>query len=163
MPITTTSPFRRHSFAAAMLLGLLTAPWSEAQTPGTLDTLNLKLTGSPVVRATAPQPDGKLIIVGRFSCVLGPARGQSARVNTDGTLDMSFDVRANGGVNCVAVQPDGKIVFGGNFFTVQSNGGSVISRVGLARVNPDGSPDMTFDPRLSATGGAFASGLALQP
>src|ERR1041385_1431098 len=52
------------------------------------------------VRASALQPDGKLIIGGYFSTVRGAARNRIARLNSDGTCDTSFDpgAGANDGV-----------------------------------------------------------------
>src|SRR4029077_160908 len=68
-------------------------------------------------------------------------------------------------VNAVVVQPDGKTLVGGLF---TSFGGR--ARRGIARINPDGSCDATFDPGLALTravGGALTGGIvksiALQP
>ena len=60
------------------------------ETDGRLDqTLDLSIVGSYVV-ATAVQPDGKILIGGDFTSVLGVARNNIARLNTDGTLDTGF-------------------------------------------------------------------------
>src|SRR5450432_1591993 len=59
------------------------------------------------------QPDGKILIGGSFTTVLGVARNNIARLNTDGTLDAAFDPNANGDVRSIAVQADGKILAGG--------------------------------------------------
>ena len=40
--------------------------------------------------ATAVQPDGKILIGGVFTTVLGVTRNNIARLNTDGTLDTAF-------------------------------------------------------------------------
>jgi uncharacterized delta-60 repeat protein len=73
------------------------------------------------------------------------------------------------GVNAIALQPDGKIVMAG-----ACNGG-VLPKFCLARLNPDGSLDSTFDgpsgggngkfllPIGAATARAIAYSLALQP
>ena len=106
---------------------------------GELDPLNLNLSlYNTFVMATAVQPDGKMIIGGRFSSVLGVPRSNIARINADGTLDMGFDPKAGGDVYCVAVQGDGKVLFGGYFTS---------PRQYLARVNTDGTLDWGFDPR----------------
>ena len=66
------------------------------ETDGRLDrTLDLGIVGSQV-NAVAIQPDGKIIIGGIFSSVLGVARNNIARLNADGTLDMAFDPDVNG-------------------------------------------------------------------
>ncbi|MCX6856166.1 MAG: choice-of-anchor D domain-containing protein [Verrucomicrobia bacterium] len=113
--------------------------------PGDLDPLNANVVGSYVM-ATAVQPDGKTIIAGLFSSVLGQPRNNIARLNADGTLDTGFDPNANNIVYSVAVQVDGKILLGGNFTSV---GGTGRNRV--ARVTSDGTVDPGFNPNASST------------
>ncbi len=68
---------------------------ARVETDGRLDqTLNLSTVGT-LVDATAVQPDGKILIGGNFTTVLGVARNNIARLNTDGTLDMAFNPNAN--------------------------------------------------------------------
>ena len=81
---------------------------------------------------------------------MGPVRGQSA-------LD-GFDPNANGPVRVVVVQPDGKILIGGQFTTLSPNGGAPVTRNHIARLNPDGTLDATFDP--NANDGVYS--IALQ-
>ena len=84
------------------------------ETDGRLDqTLNLGIVGS-IVFATAVQPDGKILIGGTFTTVLGVARNNIARLNTDGTLDTAFNPNASSDVFSIAVQADGKILVGGS-------------------------------------------------
>src|SRR6266404_3521207 len=71
------------------------------------------------------------------------ARGQSA-------LD-GFDPNANGTVYIVVVQPDGKILLGGDFTTLAPNGGAVVTRNRIARLNPDGTLDTAFNPNANGT------------
>jgi uncharacterized delta-60 repeat protein len=109
---------------------------------GSLDqTLNLNMVGN-YVDAIAVQTDGKIIIGGNFSVILGLARNRIARLNADGTLDAAFDPNANDDVSSVAVQSDGKILMGGLF----TNIGGQTQRNRIARLNSDGSVDTTFDP-----------------
>jgi uncharacterized delta-60 repeat protein len=68
-------------------------------------------------------------------------RGQSA-------LD-GFDPNANGPVFVVVVQPDGKILIGGDFTTLSPNGGGVVTRNHIARLNPDGTLDTAFNPNAN--------------
>src|ERR1043166_1644149 len=49
------------------------------------------------------QPDGKILIGGDFTSVLGVARNRIARLNPDGTVDTAFDPNANGMVNSLAL------------------------------------------------------------
>jgi uncharacterized delta-60 repeat protein len=107
------------------------------------------------VRALAVQPDGKIVLGGEFTAVAGQSRRRVARLNSDGSLDASFnDPDVNGAVYALAIQPDNKILIGGSFGTV---GGQTLNRV--ARLNSDGSLDPTFgDP--NAGGPVYA--LAVQ-
>jgi uncharacterized delta-60 repeat protein len=110
---------------------------------GTLDTgFSPNVTGlnvNPDVYAVALQTDGKIIIGGNFTSVGGTARNRVARLNSDGSLDASFNPNVDDDVFAVAVQSDGKIVIGGNFTSV---GGTARTRV--ARLNSDGSLDTSF-------------------
>src|SRR5882672_9761884 len=96
----------------------------------------------------ALQSNGKIIIGGSFGT---PSSGL-ARLNADGSPDKSFNVGAGaspgfgytGGFNYIyamAVQPDDKIIIGGVFNTF--NG---VARTNIARLNADGSVDLSFDP-----------------
>ena len=62
-----------------------------------------------VIYAVVVQPDGKILIGGTFTTVLGVTRNNIARLNPDGTLDAAFNPNANARVLSIAVQADGKI------------------------------------------------------
>ena len=100
----------------------------------------------------------KSIIVGDFSAVNSMVRNGIARMNTDGTLDMSFEPGsgANGFVGSVAIQNDGKVLVAGGFSAIDN-----IGRRGIARLNADGSLDSQFDPGAGADGPVLA--MELQP
>ena len=94
------------------------------------------------VYAVALQADGKTVAGGTFSQSGNQARGNIARFNPDGSLDLTFlssGVGANGGVFAVLVQTDGKILLFGDFTTVN---GTARSRI--ARLNSDGTLDYSF-------------------
>ena len=55
-----------------------------------------------------------------------------------------FNPDANGFVYSIVVQSDGKILIGGDFTTI---GG--VTRNRIARLNPDGSLDTTFNPNAN--------------
>jgi uncharacterized delta-60 repeat protein len=105
------------------------------------------------------QPDGKILICGRFTRVNDIPREGFARLNCDGTLDPSFDPRLgpqqDSGVLAIALQPDGKIVIGGWFDQVSGT-----TRQRLARLNADGSLDSTFTPPSGAIN--WVSSIVLQ-
>src|ERR1022692_4921911 len=86
------------------------------------------------VQVVAVQPDGKILISGLFTTVLGVARNNIARLNPDGTLDTAFDPNANGNVFSIAVQADGKILLGGYFTVLSPNGGGAVTRKHIARL-----------------------------
>ena len=106
------------------------------------------------------QNDGKVIITGTFDSYSGVQRRGIARVNTDGSLDTSFnaDLSNSGGgsIFALVVQPDGKVLLGGTFS--QING---VNRNRLARLNADGSLDTTFGTIFGQEGGVNA--IILQP
>src|SRR5438477_1134309 len=162
--------------------GRIDAPFVPA--PGTNDTVN----------AVIPQPDGKVIVAGRFTQANNVGRNRIARFNFDGSLDTTFDpgtgadaeitaavlqtdcrivvagrftsfntfthnrvcrLNANGSVDqsfglgdginntvlALALQSDGRILVGGQFSSVD-----LTLRFNLARLNTNGSVDLTFDP-----------------
>ncbi len=97
--------------------------------------------------AAVLQPDGKVVVAGQ-SRVAGIDRFGLIRVDSDGSLDPSFDVdgrltTAIGGVddlaNALTIQPDGKIIAAG----YGRNGGD--DDFAFARYNADGSLDSGFD------------------
>jgi uncharacterized delta-60 repeat protein len=126
--------------------------------------------------ALAIQPDGKLVAAG--SAPIGDPRNSGefaiARYNPDGSLDRSFD--GDGRVTTtftpltdwatgVAVQPDGKIVVGGYAgYSFSKPNYPQRPDYALARYNPDGTLDASFDGdgKATASGTTFTGDLALQ-
>jgi len=106
--------------------------------------------GSPpaIIYKMAVQPDGKIIIVGNFTLALNQNRVRIARINTDGSLDGSFNPPggASDNIYTVALQADGKILIGGEFTSVNFD----TNKKYLARLNPDSSLDSSFAPVLNA-------------
>lgn len=89
------------------------------------------------------QPDKKILVSGRFNSYNSNSRNNIARLNSNGTLDSSFNPLSGSDqqIHTSAVQPDGKILIGGYFTTYDG-----ISRNRIARLNTDGSLDPTFNP-----------------
>ncbi|HZH86388.1 MAG TPA: T9SS type A sorting domain-containing protein [Brumimicrobium sp.] len=89
------------------------------------------------------QDDDKIIVAGDFSYYNGIEIRRIVRLNSDGTLDTSFDPlnSADKSINKLSLQPDGKIIIGGKFTTFNYS-----NRNCIARLNSDGSLDQTFDP-----------------
>ena len=121
---------------------------------GSLDTAFGAGTGAnDLVRAIAIQPDGKILIGGQFTSYNGIALNHAARLNTDGSVDLSFTpgAGANNTVNSIALQADGRIVLGGQFTLF---GG--VTRNGLTRLNNNGSVDPTVNFGSGANGAVNA-------
>lgn len=98
------------------------------------------------LRAVKLLPDGRFLIAGNFTSVDGAPRQRIARLNTDGTLDATFDPGgADSWISVLAVQPDGAVLIGGSFRSVAGT-----PRRGIARLDPDGELDRTFNPGLGA-------------
>jgi uncharacterized delta-60 repeat protein len=97
-----------------------------------------------LVRKVIALPGDKVLIGGDFTTYNGTARAGLAQLNSDGTLDTSFDPGsgvAGGSLFAMVRRDDGKVMIGGGFS--EYNG---ILRAGIARVNSDGSLDASFDP-----------------
>src|SRR5438874_1123929 len=60
--------------------------------------------------------------------------GSTAAMRGQSALD-GFDPNANSTITVVVVQPDGKILIGGDFTTLSPNGGAVVTRNRIARLN----------------------------
>jgi uncharacterized delta-60 repeat protein len=101
------------------------------------------------VYAIAIQEDGKILIGGSFTNVSSKSRNFIARLNADGTVDTLFDPNATNRVSVISVQPDGKILVGGFFNSFMPNGGSPVTRNGIARLNVDGTVDSAFNPNAN--------------
>jgi uncharacterized delta-60 repeat protein len=117
--------------------------------PGDLDPLNVPILGHSggTVLATAVQIDGKTLLVGRFVSVLGVPRQNIARLNADGTLDLTFDPKPNGEIESVAVQTNGRILISGSFTSfLSATPPNPTYRSYVARLYSSGSLDPTFNP-----------------
>jgi uncharacterized delta-60 repeat protein len=128
-------------------------------TDGSLDVgFNTGTGASDRVQTMSVQPDGKIILGGKFTSINGASRNYLDRLNADGSEDAAYNpgTGANDRVECIVVQPDGKILIGGLFTRVNGH-----TRNGIARLNSDGSLDLSFDPGLGAKG--YISCVALQP
>ena len=115
---------------------------------GSLDTsFNSGVGASGIVWASVVQNDGRIIIGGEFTSYNGTSINRIARLNSDGSLDTSFNpgTGANGIIYTFAIQSNGKIIIGGDF---TSYNGTTRNRI--ARLNNDGSLDTSFNPGTGA-------------
>ncbi|HEY1849097.1 MAG TPA: delta-60 repeat domain-containing protein [Opitutaceae bacterium] len=120
---------------------------------GSLDT-SFKATVNGPVQAISVLPSGQIVIGGSFSTVDGTGRGNIARLNSDGTLDGIFNPNTNSNVIAIAQVPNNQILIGGSFSLLAPNGSTTgYSVSSLARINSDGSLDLTYNP--SPNGSVF--------
>jgi len=162
-PCRRKTPLRSlMKMAVLLLLSVLTASWPGApsarattEPDGSLDLpFDAGNFTNGQLDAAVLQPDGKLLVSGQFTKVHGVTRQGMARLNTDGTLDPSFnpDSSLTHGAKDMILQPDGKIIFVGSFG-------------GIGRLNSDGSLDSGFNVnrRVSFDGLDDGSGNATNP
>jgi uncharacterized delta-60 repeat protein len=115
------------------------------------------------VAALAVQADGSILVGGFFSMIGGGGTGSTprsrlARLDRTGAVDPTFDPGANGFVHELAILPDGKILVAGDFTMIGGGGTGSIARPYLARLNSNGTVDLSFNPNP----GGFIRGLAVQ-
>jgi len=117
------------AFVAFLILLFLSggSPIVQAQSP---DTLNADISGTAVYVTVVQPADGKILIGGEFTRVLGVERNNIARLNADGTLDTAFNPNAvSGAVFSIAVQADGKVLAGGYFTNIGGQPRNRIARL----------------------------------
>jgi len=162
---------------SGLLLGLMTRPVAEAQcnfsvavTPNgpltvpmagsshtlttTISTAGFNFSGSgfdAAVETILVQANGKILVGGRFKNYNGAdCPDYLARLNTDGSLDQSFNPTVAGqatrgfdaSVSALLEQPDGKLLIGGSFLAYN---GAASCPDKLVRLNADGSVDTAFN------------------
>ncbi len=126
---------------------------------GTLDTtFNPGVSGGDfsLVYSLAVQADGKILVGGDFTTLGGQSRTNIGRLNADGTVDTTFNPRADGPVYALGVQSDGKVLVGGYFTRL---GG--LSRTNLGRLNTTGAVDTTFGAGAGTDGAPESAVFAL--
>ena len=115
---------------------------------------------SGAVYAIAPQPDGKVMIGGRFSTINGVPRRNVARLNDDGSLDASFDPGSGPDADVTHLVCDsiGRVLIGGRFSTVAGT-----ERRAIARLLANGQVDTGFSSPFASASVFSANVIALRP
>ncbi|HLM02535.1 MAG TPA: hypothetical protein VK400_15895, partial [Pyrinomonadaceae bacterium] len=105
-------------------------------------------------------PDGKILVRGHYRVNDSPNVEKLIRLNQDGTHDSSFQTPAilGGSLTGAYNLPDGKILILGYFGRIGNR-----TRIGLARLNADGSTDETFRLDAVESDGVGVGTLSLQP
>lgn len=101
------------------------------------------------VRKIVIQNDGKILLAGGVRRTVFPITNMGIiRLNSDGSLDNSFDLQGegfDGEVLDAVIQPDGKIIVCGGFDAFNGSTAPGMAS-GIARLNSDGSLDAAFNP-----------------
>lgn len=123
---------------------------------GSVDTSFIVGTGFPLgsdVKTIAIQSDGKIIVAGNFNSYNGISRSRIVRLNTDGSIDLSYVIGtgftglSSSKVSSIKLQSDGKLIAVGSFSTYNGT-----STARIARLNTNGSRDLTFNPGTGFNG-----------
>src|SRR6266436_2522438 len=127
---------------------------------GSLDTTFDPGTGADgEITAAVLQPDGRIVVAGRFTSFNGFTHNGICRLNANGSVDQTFGL--GNGINnpaalALALQSDGRIIVGGQFSQID-----LTQRFNLARLNTNGSVDLSFDPLNGPSGDVNA--IVIQP
>lgn len=109
----------------------------------------------------AQQADGKRVVAGYFTRLNNVAVGSLARLDTNGALDATFAQNVGIARNASRVKtlPNGQYLVSSFFNEAVTAGG--LTRIGLLRLNANGTADASFNASISATsagGGIFQLG-----
>lgn len=119
-------------------------------TDGSIDSgFNVGTGFDKYIYAMALQSDGKIIAGGSFLFYNGTSQKRILRLNTNGSLDTTFDSGAGfdkGDVRNILVQPDDRILVGGTFSGTYKN----FVSLRLIRLLKTGDYDASFDARLNS-------------
>jgi uncharacterized delta-60 repeat protein len=123
----------------------------------------LETQASDEVRVIRPQPDGKILVSGLFR--IGGGLRNFVRLNSDGSLDTSFNFPLAGVPRAMEFLPDGKIVACGSFMDTFNGARSMLIRLGqdgdvdpAFQVNFGNTGDVCNDVKLLPGGGMYAAG-----
>ncbi|TAD89990.1 MAG: hypothetical protein EAY75_04750, partial [Bacteroidetes bacterium] len=107
---------------------------------GTLDaSFNAGTAANAAVEDMLLLPDGKVIIAGAFTGYNGTSANRIARLNTDGSIDVTFSGTADNSIFSLAAMSGDRILAAGNFTSI---GGSARNRVAVLQAS--GNIDAAF-------------------
>ncbi|MBU3659328.1 MAG: T9SS type A sorting domain-containing protein [Flavobacteriales bacterium] len=105
-------------------------------------TFNIGSGFNAIVYSVIILPNGKILVGGDFTSFNGLTVNRIVRLNSNGSIDPTFQSSADGAVRCISIQSN-KILIGGDFWSI-NNGPNGSIRC-IARLNMDGSTDNSFD------------------
>ena len=127
---------------------------------GSIDTsFNTGLGSDASIDAILVLQDGKILLGGRFNTYNGLPHSRLVKLNSDGSIDSSFNIGTGFDKNVYAIdlQSDGKIIVGGSF--LMYNG---IAQKRILRLDSNGVLDSTFDSGTGFSNGDVRS-ILVQP
>lgn len=119
---------------------------------GTIDTsFNVGTSSNGYITCVKIQSDGKILCGGKFTQFNGQANASMVRLNTNGTIDNSFNIglgfkniinsfTEDGIIKTIDIQSDNKIIVGGKFLKFNN-----IVKINLVRLNTNGTIDNSFN------------------
>jgi uncharacterized delta-60 repeat protein len=123
----------------------------------------LKRMGTFWINSMAVLSDGKIMALGFDNPDWGIIKRRVVRLNQDLTIDSTFILQdkniyadpSESSIQTLSLQQDGRVIVGGNFFEI--NG---LLANNIARLNPDGKFDDTFNQRRGFNGIVYASAVS---
>lgn len=105
-------------------------------------TFNVGLGADAIIETLQIQPDGKILIAGRFNSFDGNSYARLVRLNSNGSIDFSFRIGTGFDkyIYAIGLQSDQKIILGGSFLTFNGT-----SQKRIVRLNSNGSLDTSFE------------------
>ena len=150
-PLTESSPpFASTSDISPVSLSTVTL--TERPTPGITYTGFANRSGTPFTNARAALRQGAFFDAAfggeNFKFIISHIGGNTGDLTftlvNPGTVDLTKNTTSNNAVYAIAALPGGKTLIGGNFTSINGE-----ERNRIARLNPDGTLDPTFNPLLS--------------
>ncbi len=140
---------------------LLLAAWTQASGQVSLFDPSFRIGpgASDTVDALVVQADRRILVGGEFTTIGGCSNSFLARLNSDGSVDPSFNPsgQTDGTVQCLLQQPDRKVLVGGAFGRLLGE-----TQRALARLLEDGSVDASFDASAALSTNTTVYSLAQQ-
>lgn len=119
---------------------------------GTIDTsFNVGTASNGYITCVKIQSDGKILCGGDFTQFNGQNYASMVRLNSNGTIDSSFNIglgfkniinsfTQNGIIKTIDIQSDNKIIVGGKFLKFNN-----FTKINLVRLNSNGTIDNSFN------------------
>ena len=140
---------------------LLFAAWAQAfgQVSVLDPSFKVDMKAADGVDTLVLQADQRILVGGEFTAIGGCSNSFLARLNSNGSLDASFNPpgKTDGAVSRLLQQPDRKVLVGGSFGRLLGH-----AQAALARLLEDGSLDAAFDTSATFNTNTWITSLALQ-